>query len=144
MKAAIATNDRNRRSKEKAFEYAGEEVKGSNEIATVFQILCVVDSQNQYAIKVAADNTMKSAMIVSAGISRRQAEISGQPSSELDWPHANEGIDLFRHSHRSETAAIALPTRPANMVAANTGPSSRTNDMLMTPPSFSSIPIVLN
>ena len=33
------------------------------------------------------------------------------------------------------SAAMALPTRPANIVAANTGPSSRTSDMLITAPS---------
>src|ERR1700733_8973624 len=32
------------------------------------------------------------------------------------------------------SAAIAEPTRPASMVAANTGPSSRTIEMLITEP----------
>ena len=33
------------------------------------------------------------------------------------------------------SAAIALPTRPASIVAASTGPSSRTSDILITAPS---------
>ena len=33
------------------------------------------------------------------------------------------------------SAAIAQPTRPASIVAASTGPSSRTSEMLMTAPS---------
>ena len=33
------------------------------------------------------------------------------------------------------SAAMALPTRPASIVAASTGPSSRTSDMLITAPS---------
>ena len=32
------------------------------------------------------------------------------------------------------SAAMALPTRPASIVAASTGPSSRTSDMLITAP----------
>ena len=31
---------------------------------------------------------------------------------------------------------MALPTRPASIVAASTGPSSRTSDMLITAPSL--------
>jgi PAS domain S-box-containing protein len=42
------------------------------------------------------------------------------------------------------TDAIALPTRPANIVAASTGPNSRTSDIVMTAPNFDSNPIVLN
>ena len=34
------------------------------------------------------------------------------------------------------SAAMALPTRPASIVAASTGPSSRTSDMLITAPSL--------
>ena len=37
------------------------------------------------------------------------------------------------------SAAMALPTRPASIVAASTGPSSRTSDMLITAPSFPSM-----
>ena len=37
------------------------------------------------------------------------------------------------------SAAMALPTRPASIVAASTGPSSRTSDMLITAPSFASM-----
>ena len=38
------------------------------------------------------------------------------------------------------SAAMALPTRPANIVAASTGPNSRTSVRLMTPPSRVSSP----
>ena len=36
------------------------------------------------------------------------------------------------------SAAMALPTRPASIVAASTGPNSRTSDMLITAPSLAS------
>ena len=40
------------------------------------------------------------------------------------------------------SAAIALPTRPASIVAASTGPNSRTSDMLITAPSRVSRPSI--
>ena len=42
------------------------------------------------------------------------------------------------------SAAIDEPTRPASIVAARTGPSSLTSEMLMTEPSRDSIPIAAN
>ena len=42
------------------------------------------------------------------------------------------------------SAAIALPTRPASIVAASTGPSSRHIDMLISAPSRVSKPNALN
>ena len=42
------------------------------------------------------------------------------------------------------SAAIAEPTRPASIVAARTGPSSLTSEMLITEPSRVSIPIAAN
>ncbi len=42
------------------------------------------------------------------------------------------------------SAAMALPTRPASIVAANTGPNSRTSETLMTAPNRVSSRYVLN
>ncbi len=88
---------------------------------------------------------MKLAMIVSSGISSTQAMKRGAASrwTGLAPRHARASICSVMRMVAS-SAAIAPPTRPASIVAASTGPSSRTTDMLMIEPRRVAMPIAWN
>jgi hypothetical protein len=79
---------------------------------------------------------MKSANTVNSGMSRAHANSRGTTRWCSGCAPSDDSASTCSVTRIvPSSAAIALPTRPASMVAASTGPSSRTIVMLMTEPS---------
>ena len=145
VEAAMATDQGDRRAEEVALEHAGEDIQAVHEVAGVLPVGERIDVEDLRADDRAADDPHE---VAHQGQERDQQDARQEPRDDqvVDrvGPQRREGVDLLGHAHRPQLGGHAEPTRPASIVAASTGPSSLTIEILITEPSRVASPIIAN